>query len=57
MIIIVVPKERPYRETLNLHLHFFPYVHSLLLAIKAGRRDYECFELGGDIYYREMLHG
>ena len=24
-VIIVVPKERPYRYSFNLHLHFFPY--------------------------------
>jgi hypothetical protein len=24
-LIIVVPKERPYRYSFNLHLHFFPY--------------------------------
>ena len=24
-LIVVLPKERPYRYTFNLHLHFFPY--------------------------------
>ena len=24
-VVIVVPKERPYRYSFNLHLHFFPY--------------------------------
>ncbi|MEW5701663.1 MAG: class I SAM-dependent methyltransferase [Candidatus Zixiibacteriota bacterium] len=55
LVIVVVPRERPYRETLNLHLHFFPYVESFPIAIKAGPRDFDCFELGGDIYYRERL--
>lgn len=27
-IIIVLPKERPYRYSFNLHLHFFPYTWS-----------------------------
>lgn len=27
-LIIVVPKERPYRYSFNLHLHFFPYAWS-----------------------------
>ncbi len=26
-IIVVLPKERPYKYTFNLHLHFFPYKH------------------------------
>src|SRR5687768_6981434 len=29
-LIIVVPRQRPYRYTFDLHLHFFPYRHSLL---------------------------
>jgi ubiquinone/menaquinone biosynthesis C-methylase UbiE len=29
-LIIVVPKQRPYRFTFDLHLHFFPYPWSLL---------------------------
>jgi hypothetical protein len=24
-LIVVVPRERPYRYSFNLHLHFFPY--------------------------------
>lgn len=56
LIIIVVPKERPYRYTLNLHLHFFPYLESLLLAVKPASGDYACCELGGDIYYVERLN-
>jgi len=28
-VIVVVPRQRPYRYTFNLHLHFFPYRWSL----------------------------
>ncbi len=28
-LLIVVPKQRPYRYTFNLHIHFFPYAWSL----------------------------
>jgi 2-polyprenyl-3-methyl-5-hydroxy-6-metoxy-1,4-benzoquinol methylase len=55
LVILVVPKERPYRHTLNLHLHFFPYAESLLFAVKPRSRKAECFELAGDLYYREPL--
>lgn len=55
LVIIVVPRERPYKYTLNLHLHFFPYLESFLLAVKPRSKDYECCELDGDIYYRERV--
>lgn len=29
-VVVVVPRQRPYRVTFNPHLHFFPYEHSLL---------------------------
>jgi ubiquinone/menaquinone biosynthesis C-methylase UbiE len=55
-VIIVVPKERPYRYTFNLHLHFFPYDHTLLTALGApARRAGRCDVLGGDLYYREDI--
>lgn len=56
-LLIVVPKERPHRYTPNLHLHFFPYDFSLLLAFdpkthpRVARHAYE--NLDGDWYYRE----
>lgn len=53
-MIVVVPMERPYRYTFNLHLHFFPYPHSLRAAM-GPHRDARCEVLGGDLYYCEEL--
>ena len=50
--IIVVPKQRPYKYTLDLHLHFFPYKHSLLALMGSGRKNI-CKEVGGDLLYIE----
>ncbi len=33
-LIVVIPKQRPYKYTFDLHLHFFPYKHSFLQIIK-----------------------
>tara|TARA_B100000614_G_scaffold255311_1_gene272103 strand:- start:54 stop:773 length:720 start_codon:yes stop_codon:yes gene_type:complete len=38
-LIIILPKERPYRYNFNLHLHFFPYRHSVLLGLSLDRTD------------------
>lgn len=53
-LIIIVPRERPYRQTFSLHVHFFPYDFSLLFML--GRRTgfTQCCELtGGDWFYIE----
>lgn len=52
-LIIVVPKQRPYRYTFDPHLHFFPYRFSIELALGApiGRRDIRL--LGGDWFVLE----
>ena len=51
-VIVVVPCERPYRYTFNLHLQFFPYKESLLYALDAPP-DHVCELLDGDLYYFE----
>ncbi|MFN8373378.1 MAG: class I SAM-dependent methyltransferase [Anaerolineae bacterium] len=51
-LIIVVPKQRPYRYTFDLHLHFFPYEHSLLTIMGTGRKN-RCTTVGGDLFYVE----
>ena len=52
-LIVVVPRERPYRYTFSLHLHFFPYKHSLLYVMgKHGARR-TCENVGGDWLYIE----
>jgi ubiquinone/menaquinone biosynthesis C-methylase UbiE len=52
-LIVIVPKQRNYRYTFDLHLHFFPHPHDLVRAMgKAGIRR-ECRILGGDLYFVE----
>jgi len=53
-LVIVVPKQRPYRHTFDLHLHFFPYAHSVLLALRP-QGAYTLDEVGGDWVYVEDL--
>lgn len=54
-LIIVVPKERPYKYNFGLHIHFFPYKESLIYAI--GKNEHQSvIELGGDLYYTEEYY-
>ena len=52
-LIVVVPRQRPYRFTFDLHLHFFPYASNLLTAIGPGGVRRECVRAGGDWVYIE----
>jgi len=45
-LIIVVPRQRYYYYTLDLHLHFFPLKHQLTDLI--GLPDFECMDCDGD---------
>ncbi|HEU0134445.1 MAG TPA: class I SAM-dependent methyltransferase [Allosphingosinicella sp.] len=54
-LILVVPRERESRYPLNLHVHFFPYVHTFLNRIRAPDGRFACEILEGDIYYREEM--
>jgi ubiquinone/menaquinone biosynthesis C-methylase UbiE len=51
-IIIVVPKQRPYKYTFDLHIHFFPNPESLLTAMDY-KKNAACKVVGGDLYYIE----
>jgi SAM-dependent methyltransferase len=51
-LIIVVPKQRPYKYTFDLHLHFFPYPFSLL-NIMGTQANQQCRDIGGDLFYTE----
>lgn len=53
-LIIVVPMERPYLYTPNLHLHFFPSASYLLNFIRG--KNAKCFILGGDLVYIERVN-
>lgn len=52
-VVIVVPKERPYRYGFNLHLHFFPYPWSVqaVTGIRPGARLDDL----GDWFYVEPV--
>jgi SAM-dependent methyltransferase len=52
-LILVVPSEREYRYSFNLHVNFFPYKHSFLNRLLPMPAQYVCEILDGDIYYRE----
>jgi len=56
-LILVVPREREARYPLNLHVHFFPYLHTFLNRVKAPPGRYRARLLGRDIYYREDMDG
>lgn len=51
-LIIVVPKQREYKYTFDLHLRFFPYAYSFLNCMQ-GRGH--CRINGGDIFYIEEM--
>jgi ubiquinone/menaquinone biosynthesis C-methylase UbiE len=48
-LMVVVPKQRYYYYTLDLHLHFFPLQHHLTNLI--GLPDFECIDCNGDWCY------
>ncbi|MGH9237080.1 MAG: class I SAM-dependent methyltransferase [Vicinamibacterales bacterium] len=56
-LIVVVPRQRPYRYTFDLHLHFFPYKHSLLahFTSRPGITGRTAQDLDGDWYYQEDI--
>jgi len=51
-LIIVVPRQRPYRVTFNPHIQFFPYRWSLL-AWTGTRDSHSCNLVGDDWLYIE----
>lgn len=50
-LIIITPKQRPYLYTFDLHLHFFPYPHSLLIALNEPGVNHRCDIVDGDLFY------
>jgi len=51
-LLIIVPIQRPYRYTFDLHVRFFPTIESFQYAMRRGN-DSECRNVGGDIFYKE----
>ena len=54
-LIVVVPKQRNYLYTFDLHLHFFPYPHDLLKLMGSENTNVSCIQLEGDLLYVEDL--
>lgn len=53
-LIIVVPCERPYKYTFNLHIHFFPYEYNFYSVV--GKSENQNLQkLSGDWYYLEEI--
>lgn len=52
-VIIVVPKQRPYKYTFSLHTHFFPYEWSLRSAFGTG--DNVTIKYLGDWFYHKVI--
>jgi len=52
-LIVVVPREREYRYAFNLHVHFFPYAHSLLNRLHPLPGRHRCEVVDGDWLYVE----
>lgn len=53
-LIIVLPCERPYKYSFNLHIHFFPYEYNIHSAL-GKKENSEVKKLGGDWYYVENI--
>ncbi len=53
-LIIIVPKQRPYKYTFDLHLNFFPYVYSLLSVMGKIQGEVVCEDIDDDIFYMEI---
>ncbi len=54
-LIIVVPRQRPYKYTFSLHTQFFPYEWSLQAAFGFVNGKTTIKNLGGDWFYRQKL--
>ena len=54
-LIVVLPKQRPYLYTFDLHLNFFPYAYIVLNYMRPTNKiiNQEIKELKGDWYYQE----
>ncbi len=53
-VVIVVPRQRPYQYTFDLHLHFFPYEYTIVAALNP-HGSFTCRDLSGDWVYVENL--
>jgi len=54
-LVVVVPLQRPYKYTFDLHLHFFPYPHSFLNQVGMGSGKVLTKKIGRDLLYLEDM--
>jgi SAM-dependent methyltransferase len=52
-LIIIVPKERPYKYTFNGHLHFFPYEWSLINTLRPKTKNFQIKNINRDFVFIE----
>lgn len=53
-LIIVIPMQKPFLYTLDLHVRFFPYPYTFIAAMRHGMgKKYICLPLDGDLFYYE----
>lgn len=56
-IVVVVPRQRPYRYTFDLHIHFFPYAYTLIAALNPVG-PHSLREVEGDwVYVEDVVSG
>jgi ubiquinone/menaquinone biosynthesis C-methylase UbiE len=55
-LIVVVPRQRPYKYGFSLHTQFFPYEWSVQAAFGFDSNNTVLTNLGGDWYYQQRLH-
>lgn len=51
-LIIVVPMQKYFKYTFDLHLQFFPDLNSFT-ELTGKEKEFKIYNLGGDIYYQE----
>lgn len=54
-LIVIAPKQRPYKYTFDLHVNFFPYATDLLKLFSPEFGPRSCVEIGGDLFYMEDI--
>jgi ubiquinone/menaquinone biosynthesis C-methylase UbiE len=55
-LIIIVPKERPYKYTFNGHLHFFPYEWSLINTLRPDTKNFQIRNIKRDFIFIEDIN-
>ena len=55
-LIIIVPKERPYKYTFNGHLHFFPYEWSLINTLRPDTKNFQIKNIKRDFMFIEDIN-